>query len=163
MKLEIKLNGLKKFEKQIKEVNNFEARIGFLGDEKNNRKKGEMTNANLAALHHFGNPVKNLPRRSPFVGFEMKDKTKVISDIIGKSLEKSLQKRALTENDVIQALKMGGLEGENLIEETFATKGFQKWEALKPSTLANKDKNKDKILIREGELVNARISKVIKK
>ena len=58
MKIDFKLQGLEKFTKMINNINDQEAHIGFLGEEKNTRTEGEITNADLAATHHFGSLIK---------------------------------------------------------------------------------------------------------
>ena len=161
MKIEIKLNKLEKFIKDVPNLQNQEVRIGFLGEEKNTRSGGELTNADLAAIHHFGSVSKKLPPRSPFVGFQMEEKTSIISNIIGKSLESSVKKNTINKSDVTQALKKGGLAGENLIDEAFQTGGFGSWKPINPKTA--KAKGNKKILIATDQLHKSRVSKVINK
>jgi hypothetical protein len=162
MKMEIKLSKFKKFQQEISR-DDYEVRIGFLGNEKNNRQEGEKTNAEIAALHHFGSPTNKIPARSPFLGFTMKDKTKPIFDVMQNTLKKAVAKGNITTQDRVDALALGGIAGENLIEETITTKGFGKYAPLSKKTIKIKKQNKDKILIETGDLVDARVSQVVKK
>ena len=157
MKIDFKLQGLEKFTKMINNINDQEAHIGFLGEEKNTRTEGEITNADLAATHHFGSRTKNLPPRSPFIGFKMTEKTDKINSVVGKSLQSSLSKGTLTKADVTQALKKGGIAGENLIDEAFDTGGFGTWPPISQNTA--KKKGNDKILIETDQLHKSRVSK----
>jgi hypothetical protein len=163
MKMNVKVNlqGLEKLKQIAPNIVKYETHIGFLGEEKNTRTETGLTNANLAALHHFGSRLKNLPVRSPFVGFFMEDKTRNITEVVKKSLSSALDKAPLKEANIEQALKRGGLAGENLIDDTFATEGFGFWPKIKSETVAKKGNNK--ILIDTGQLQASRASKVIKK
>ncbi len=157
------LGKYKKFYKNLQGAEALEAIIGFLGNEKNARDQGGQTNLEIAYQHTFGVPSKNLPKRSPFIGFKMKDKTQEIKDVVLSSLKQSLSKGSLTKEQLTLALKRGGLAGENLIDETIETKGFGTYAPLKQSTIDRKSQNKDKILIETGQLKDSRVSKVIKK
>ena len=161
MKINFKLQNLEKFTKIVNSIDYQEAHIGFLGEEKNTRSEGQITNANLGAIHHFGSRTKNLPPRSPFIGFQMNEKTEEINSIVWQSLESSLSKGMLAKADITKALKLGGIGGENLIDDAFNTAGFGTWASIKSST--SKRKGNDKILIETDQLHKARVSKVVNK
>lgn len=154
--MNVQLKGLEKFSKTINEINKYNAIVGFLGDEKSLRTEGEITNPELAAIHHFGSITKNIPSRSPFIGFEMKENTQKIANIIADELKKNLKNP-----NVEQAFQKAGIAGENLIDDAFQTSGFGKWVPIKEKTA--KRKGNDKTLIDTDQLHKSRVSKVIKK
>ena len=158
----IKLKGLEKFTKNFESLGRQEVRVGFLGEEKNTRKEGTMTNVEIAAKHTFGVPSQNLPKRSPFIGFDDKEKVAKMKETLSNTLKDALQKNNLNKQAENMGLKKAGLVGENIIEDAFATGGFGAWQPLSQKTINAKEKNKDWILVEQGELKDSRVSKVVK-
>lgn len=154
------IKGLDQFTKNIEKLGSMEVKMGFLGEEKNQRSDGDITNVELAFQHHFGVRSQNLPARNLFLGFQEKNLVNKMKNVLTSSLEKAVEKNQLNMQAERLALKRAGLIGENILDETFATGGFGKWKKLSPSTIAQKEKNKEWILVHEGELKKSRISKV---
>jgi hypothetical protein len=158
----IKFPKLEKFTKNFKGLGTQEVRIGFLGEEKNKREEGNITNVELAALHTFGSPSQKIPARNIFVGFQDPQKVDEMKNILSSTLKAELQKNNLNKQAENIGLKKAGLVGENIIEDAFQTGGFGTWQPLSPRTIKIKKKNKEWTLVEEGELKDSRISKVVK-
>ena len=158
----IKFPKLQKFTKNFKDLGKQEVRIGFLGEERNNRKNEDITNVELAALHTFGSPSQNIPKRNIFIGFQDPQKVEEMKNILSNTLKVALEKNNLNKQAENLGLKRAGLVGENIIEDAFQTRGFGTWSPLSSRTIQIKKKNKEWTLVEEGELKDSRISKVVK-
>lgn len=140
----------------------FVTKIGVLG-KKSARKKGDMSNADIGLVHEKGSLSQKIPRRS-FLEMPLTDKHKEIflkkkkfyNEVIKKILSGQSPKSAWKE-----AYKKLGILGESIVQESFETHGFGKWQELKPATIARK--KSESPLIDTAQLRKSITSKVDKK
>ncbi len=128
-------------------------RVGVLGGN-SEREEGELTNAEIGAVHEFGNEV-NPPRS--FLRFPLQLKGKEII----KALSSKSAREAFESGDYEEVYKILGISAEVVVQEAFETGGFGQWPALKPETVAKKGSAAK--LIETGELRKAITSDVVQK
>ena len=78
-----------------------------------------------------------------------------------KAFSKQAVDEAIKEGTLLELAKKVGVVAEEVIQEAFATRGFGKWKANKPSTIARK--GSDSPLIDTGQLRRSITSKVDKR
>lgn len=113
----------------------------------------ELTNAEIGAIHEFGQIGRKIPKRS----FLWMPLSLYLNDAVQKKA--SVFNRLIGLATVHEAYAMLGIVGENVVQAAFQTGGFGDWPALKPSTVANK--NSDKILIDTAQLRKSITSRVV--
>lgn len=99
---------------------------------KTSRRKGELTNADLAEFHELGSPAHGLPARSML---------KVpISDHAQQIMEpfKGKAKALLSHSGLETLYKLIGISCEKIVLGAFQTGGYGKWAPLKNSTIWRK-------------------------
>ncbi|MCX5794953.1 MAG: hypothetical protein NTY77_05625 [Elusimicrobia bacterium] len=110
----------------------YRIRVGIFGD-KNSRKKGALTNAEIGAVHEYGSVERKIPQRS-FL------KTPLImkgEEFIGREIrEKHL--KDLMYRDVVGFCKRLGKAAENVVDAAFQTGCWGFWPQLKYRTLLGK-------------------------
>ena len=134
-------------------------KVGIMG-QKNKRKKGEPTNAEVGFENEFGKmtgPVK-IPARS-FIRMPL----------MTHFYDKLVSKKSLTKKEFEKAVKNGkaddfarkvGLVAEETIQEAFATRGWGNWKENAPYTVMKK--GSDSPLIDTGQMRRSITSKIIK-
>lgn len=154
--VKVDLSGLRKFRSQLDELEKGRAQVGLFPETAGrSADPGRIdNNPTLGALHEFGNLGKNLPERSwlrmPLTlhlgaAIAMRDAADWI-----KSLRTSGAKRVLA--------FLGAL-GEDVVQESFATRGWGLWPALQPATI--RKKGSSAILIESAQMRKAVTSRVV--
>lgn len=131
------------------------AKVGIFGD-KNQRDEGELTNADIGAIHEFGSFSKGIPRRSFLkdpITHKRKELLKKAKEIIDANIDK--------ENGDEKIFELIGIYGESIVQEAFETGGFGMWEAISDKTATKKGSSQ--ILIDSSQLRRAIISKTEKR
>ena len=120
------------------------------------KSKASMTNAEVGAIHEFGQLTANppIPPRS-FLRMPLATKSRQIINGTAKVAFAFLKKADL--NGLFTRI---GLECENVVREAFASGGFGQWPKLSKYTVAKKGSSA--ILIDTGQLRRAIASKVKK-
>jgi phage gpG-like protein len=129
-----------------------QVQVGIFG-KKSGRKKGEVTNAELGAIHEWGSFSRNIPPRS-FLKMPISTK----SEMIMKEATAGT-KNLIGTGKIVLLLKRLGHACENVIEQAFDTSGFDSWDANKPETIRRK--GSDSPLIDTGQLRRAIASRVV--
>ena len=134
-------------------------KVGIMG-QKNKRKKGQPTNAEIGFVNEFGK-LTGFPR-IPARSF-------IRMPLMLHFYDKLLGKKSLSEKEFEKAVKSGqadkfaekvGLVAEETIQEAFATRGWGEWAPNAPYT---QEKNgSDSPLIDTGQLRRSITSKVLK-
>lgn len=112
---------------------------------KTNGRNGEFSNAELAAIHEFGNPARNIPERS-FLRKPLINNAAAIANLAKNAVGKFIAGQITAE----AALGALGEEAKN-ISKVAITEGITP--ALKPVTI--KRKKSSKSLIDTGQLLNS--------
>nr|DAJ97448.1 MAG TPA: virion morphogenesis protein [Caudoviricetes sp.] len=112
---------------------------------KTNGRNGEFSNAELAAIHEFGSPARNIPERS-FLRKPLISNAAVIANLAKNAVGKFITGQITAE----AALGALGEEAKS-ISKTAITEGITP--ALKPATI--KRKKSSKPLIDTGQLLNS--------
>lgn len=137
-------NMFKEYENQIKQFKNSAIKIGLpekVGGQ--THKDSDMTIAQIGAIHEYGVPEKNIPKRS-FLREPMLNAQKDINKLI------KIKFSAVAENrlSVGRALDQMGLYGQKISQKSFTNND---WASLKPATIKAKG-NKSNPLIDSGQL-----------
>jgi phage gpG-like protein len=118
------LTDLKKLNQFVKELSatcrDYEVRIGIFGN-KAQRKKGEVTNPELGAIHEFG--LGRVPKRS-FLRMPLELK----SDAIMAQVKSSDNWKNLEHGKPLPVLRDLGHACEAIIETAFDTRGYGTWQ-----------------------------------
>ena len=153
----------------------FVTRVGILGAKSRGRKetvekysktgkllghkKGEsasdLSNADIGLIHEKGSKSGKIQRRS-FIEMPLQLKIPRIIDKLGQAVIDGL-----TKENIMSAYKKLGIIGENIIMGAFASRGYERWEANKPSTIARKKSAKP--LIDTAQLRKSISSQVVTK
>ena len=97
-----------------------------------NTRDGDLSNADLAAIHEFGDARHKLPARS-MLREPLKDHAKeIMASMRGKARE------LISKGSMMQAWKLIGIAAERVVLEAFKTGGYGKWAPLKDSTILGK-------------------------
>lgn len=134
-------------------------KVGIMG-ETNQRRSGELTNAEIGFANEFGKmtgypriPARSFIRMPLNLFFQEKLKEK-------KSLSKKAFQNAVETGNTEEFAAKVGIVAEETIQEAFATRGFGTWKKNAPYTVEMK--KSDSPLIDTGQLRRAITSKVVK-
>lgn len=112
---------------------------------KTNGRSGEFSNAELAAIHEFGSPMRNIPERS-FLRKPLINNAATIANLAKNAVGKFIA----GEITAAEALGVIGEEAKGISKEAISD-GISP--ALKPATI--KHKKSSKPLIDTGQLLNS--------
>lgn len=115
-----------------------------------------LTNVQLGVIHEFGSYSKNIPARS-FLRMPLETKRKDLLEFLGSKTAAKL----IGEGKIKFLLELLGIKAEAIIQEAFESKGFGKWDANAPATIAQKGSSSP--LIDTAQLRRSITSKVVKK
>jgi hypothetical protein len=133
--------------KRLKDIKTLHVKAGVLGTGKNVRRKGEITNVEIALVHEYGSPKQGIPERS-FIRRTWDAKRK---DYV--ALVKQLLPAVIRGNmDAKRALGIVGAKASADIKNT-VTQGPHIPPPLKEATIARK--GSDRPLVDTGQLVNS--------
>ncbi len=147
--VQLDMKGLDKLIKQLK--TNYYVDVGIIGESKFSKNGASV--AGYGAVHEYGSPTQNIPRRS-FIQMPLKVRQKQI-EAAGQTAFKQAAEKNLDFKRVFKAI---GIAAEAQIQDAFDSGGFGTWEPDKPETIENK--GSDSILIDTGLLRKAISSRV---
>lgn len=153
--VKVDFSALRKFRSQLDELEQHRAQVGLFADTAGrSTDRGRIdSNPTLGAEHEFGNVGKNLPERS----FLRMPLNLHLGDVV--------KQRAPL--DWFLALRSGGWKrvlgflgalGEDVVQESFATRGWGVWAPLRPATI--RKKGSSAILIETAQMRKAISSRV---
>lgn len=147
-KIEFNFEGLKDLQKNLKSRRY--AKVGIVKGKSANNRSGtaEINNAGLGLVHEYGSIIGNIPARS-FLRLPFAEKRK---EFVKKVRVIIMNEIAKKDGDRMIFDKMGA-QGKAIVLLAFATRGFGKWEPLKPATI--KAKGSATPLIDSGQLRQA--------
>lgn len=133
------------------------ARVGILNDSTHTGENGKTIGmVELALIHIFGSITRNIPARDPlFIPLQSKKQRLLQSLAVPRVLD------LLMEGNIKGILKIMGAEGEAIVQDAFATRGFGLWPPLMPATV--KRKGSDAPLIDTSAFRKSFTSDVVKK
>lgn len=142
---------------QLKAYRGSYVKVGILGDDNRPKVPGKLSGPDLGAVHELGSASSTppIPRRS-FLKVPLIDQLPQAIQQRGPAY----WRRAILEKGVLWSLQALGVEGENVVQQGFATGGFGKWQPLAPYTI--KKKGAAAILIEKGFMRKAVHSAVVK-
>jgi len=143
-------SGLEKLKKQAKK--NYVARIGILG--KGDARPDGLSNATIGFKHEFGSVTENIPIRS-FLRMPLITKSKEFDEV----LKTNTAKKEVDKKGIKALVTLLGIKAEAIIQEAFASRGFNTWAKNAPYTIAKK--GSDSPLIDTGELRKTITSEVV--
>ena len=145
-----KVTKMDKTDKLFKALNYVASQDVLIGlpQETSSRKKGEITNAELAYIHSHGAAMHNIPPR-PFLEPAIEANINPIIEIQKKGLQGAL---AFKPNEIKSAMKALGLFGQSAVKDWF-TDPRNNWAPNAPATIHRK--GSDRPLIDTGQLRNA--------
>lgn len=155
-RVEVDLERLSEIRKTLRSP--LAARVGILGAKTNRAKSGPMTNAAIGAIHEFGSPSRNIPRRSFLKDTFALQGKKLLG--IKAELWKWFSGGKATPERLRQTYAALGHRGEVLVQEAFETGGSGRWATLKPATIRRKGSSA--ILIDTAQLRRSITSDVVK-
>lgn len=138
----------------------YSIKVGIMGTKARQEHNGTtLTNAEIGTIHEFGSAKREIPRRS----FLREPLIERLANYLvsKKAFSKQAVDEAIKEGTLLELAKKVGVVAEEVIQEAFATRGFGKWKANKPSTIARK--GSDSPLIDTGQLRRSITSKVDKR
>lgn len=150
-KVDFDNSGFKKIKGALED--SLKTRVGILGEKANEAHGEGVTNGYIGAVHEFGSVSRGIPPRS-FLRMPLELK---IWEWIKKN--KDRYKEMLEAGSLRKWYVALGLRAEEIIDEAFTTRGFGKWQALKPRTV--KRKGSDMPLIDTGQLRASITSQVL--
>jgi phage gpG-like protein len=127
---------------------NYKVRVGILSNDKSKSGRAVSKNAQIGLIQEFGSLTRNIPARS---FLRMPLETHLADELKGKKAfdKKAIEKTLKAGNGKEIAISIG-LAGEIVIDKSFETHGWGKWEKNKPATI--RAKGSDSPLIDTGEL-----------
>lgn len=151
--IEINLKGLDGLLFVLKE----KAPIGQLGilGEKDPRSGKGKSNATVGAAHEFGNPARNLPRRS-FLRMPLIEHFSEYLDASGL-LNLDTLKAVIRDRSLVPWVKKCLIVGEEVVSDAFNTGGFGTWKKWKDPAYEN---NANQILVDTTQLRDSITSRV---
>lgn len=166
---------LSKLEALLKEMGGeYVARVGVIGSAAGeiHDEESDLTNAELALIHEFGNEKNKIPPRS-FLRMPLETQ----QDKLIEALSKSEIKENIEKGNIKQVYKSLGIEAEQIVRDAFLSGGYGQWPPNEPITIhggwmANKrtgkpvyvkGKGTSKPLLDTGALQRSVSSDVIKK
>lgn len=148
---ELRLDGLEKLLKALKNSKPPKVKIGILGA-KANRSGSELTNADIGAMHEFG--TTSLPQRS-FLRVPLADNLK--KEMMGSgAFDKSTLIEVIKSGSFIPWLKKVAIMAEGIVADAFDSGGFGKW---RPSNM--KGKKNEQTLVETQQLRNSITSEIV--
>lgn len=169
-KITVNLDALEQFKDQL--GNRFYARVGIIGGKASEEHKqggfnkngkriitsesSGMTNAEIGIIQEFGSETAGIPPRS-FLRMPIEEKIKDLVRFLGSSAIQSMFEK----KNIKGIFKAMGIEGEGIVQDAFATRGFGRWKPNAPSTIAAK--GSDSPLIDTAQLRRAISSDVVGK
>lgn len=128
MKVVFKIGGLTKLKDQLTSAGKVSrVQVGILANKP--RAEGDLTNAEIGAIHEFGSYSERIPQRSFLL--------MPLTFHLGKNLKGNWTGWILS-GGMVNAAKHLGVMAEKTIQQAFATGGFGEWRPLAPSTIARK-------------------------
>jgi phage gpG-like protein len=142
----------KKLNQFVKAVDDHSiVKVGIFGD-KNERIDGEVTNAEIGAVHEFGSITHKIPPRS-FLRMPIFQKSEEIIEGAAPAVEEMI-----SDGNAMGVLAELGRYCENAVQRAFATMGFGSWKRILPATIKRKGSSRE--LIDTGQLRRSIVSKV---
>lgn len=135
----------RKLRKQLEKVGDLEVRIGILGSEGGNSKKGDLSLVEIATVHEFGSPAANIPERS-FLRSTLDREQRRITQMSAR-LAKAIVQHGVT---VERALGVLGAFVQSKVKARIRSNIPPK---LAPATIARKGSSV--ALIDTGQLINS--------
>ncbi len=118
-RIRLNTDNLEKIQKQL--GRKFFVKVGILGRTGARKEGGPLTNADIAFIHEFGSPAKNIPIRS---WLRMPLMTK-LPEIFKKSGQRLLNKMTVENiRDIFDEL---GARAMKAIDQAFTSSGFGQW------------------------------------
>jgi hypothetical protein len=147
--------GLKTLHRQIGELESMRAQVGLFRETAGRvSDPGRISdNPSLGAVHEFGDPKHNIPARS-FLLMPMVTQLGKLLAAKSASVIYLLRTRGAR-----RLLGWLGVLGEDVVQESFATRGWGQWPALKIATI--KRKKSSAILIESAQMRRAVSSRVV--
>lgn len=107
-------------------------KVGILGRKVSREDSGELTNAELGAIHEFGSFSKKIPARS-FLRMPIHQQSDVIAKEAGAG-----SKEMVEQGNMVGVLKRIGVACKAAILRAFDSSGFGQWKPDKPATIRRK-------------------------
>lgn len=107
-------------------------KVGILGRKAGRKDSGDLTNAELGAIHEFGSFSKKIPSRS-FLRMPIHQNAEIIAREAGKGSAALVEK-----GDMVKVLEQIGLACKVAILRAFDSAGFGQWKPDKPATIRRK-------------------------
>jgi len=107
-------------------------KVGILGRKASRNDSGDLTNAELGAIHEFGSFSKKIPARS-FLRMPIHQQSSTIAKEAGKGSASLVEK-----GNMVKILEQIGLACKVAILNAFESAGFGNWKPDKPSTIRRK-------------------------
>ena len=140
------LTELKAYIQTIKEITSKRADIGIFNT--NKERNDGKSNVEIGVAHEFGNPDRNLPKRSF-----------LLKPIADGALDSSVSNVDFTlDKDLLSRVAEAYLDS---VLEEFDTNGKGEWQLLSPETIRKKKQNKDKILTETEQLRNSLSKRIV--
>lgn len=154
--VKVDFSALKKFRSQLDELEKGRAQVGLFPENAGrSADKGRIdNNPSLGAIHEFGDVGKNIPERSWLrmpLALHLGDAIRFRDAIDWFT--------ALRQTGAKRVLAFLGALGEDVVQESFATRGWGMWPALQPGTI--KRKGSSAILIESSQMRKAVSSRVV--
>lgn len=148
-------SGLKTLTRQLGELAPMRAQVGLFRETAGRvNDPGRVSeNPSLGAIHEFGDPKHNIPARSFLVMPLMTQFGKLVASRAASVLY------LLRTRGAKRLLAFLGVMGEEVVQESFATRGWGQWPALKIATI--KRKKSSAILIESAQMRKAVSSRVV--
>lgn len=127
--------------------------VGIFGNKSARKDGGDLSNADVGAVHEFGSFSDNIPMRS-FLRMPLNTQ----SDQILKQVTPGSRELVAT-GKMTLLLKRLGIACENVIQAAFASRGFGTWKPNKPATIRRK--GSDVPLIDTAQLRRSIASRVV--
>ena len=105
-----KIEDLKEIDQKTKKLNNYSFKLGIISDN-SNRKKNDISNADLLIIHEFGSPARNIPSR-PILRTTIERSTEILNETIEKSIQLIIEGESFEK--IEKTLKQSALKIENL-------------------------------------------------
>jgi len=145
----------------LKKYKNYRIHIGVFGgkDLRGNLGHGPsdaaLGNAEIGTIQEFGSIKKNIPERS-FLRIPLMN---YLPDAI-KAVGPDAWKRSLMQEGMLKTLGRLAITGRNIVQDSFATRGFGMWAPNAKRTIARK--GSDAPLIDGGELRQSVTHRIVK-
>lgn len=128
---------LEKLQKQLQK--RYSVKVGILGAKAAREKGGPISNAEIAAIHEFGSPSKNIPPRS-WLRMPLMTRLPEIFRRYGQRLI-----NRMTVDNILDIYDELGARAMKVIDEAFSTSGFGSWAPKKVPTHPKKKKGRLKL------------------